>query len=527
MLLKLISKVVKEIKSISKKLDLNINLKNPEHIKVRTLNWAKKQSILSAFCIALSLIYGIAFLAFLTQFNALLGDQGLLPASSFLDNLRARDLGFFDNPTLFWVSCNSISLFLIGSLGLILSISCLSGRQNALVWFGIWVCYISIVHIGQVFYGYGWESLLLETGFFTIFLCPLKQFKIPKQKISTNIVSILIIWILFRNMFGAGLIKLRGDAVWRDYTALFYHFETQPIPNPLSWFFHHLPKVVLKSGVVFNHIAEIILPIFLFFPFFFRRIAAFGIILFQFSLILSGNLSWLNYVTIVQCLPAFQSNLFDIKHIAKSIKIMKPFSFIQWIEKSPVFLISFFTLFMSIYPIHNMLSPSQKMNASFNRFHLVNTYGAFGHVGKTRYELVVMGTSDKVITEETIWEEYLFKGKPNRPSDSLPIIAPFHYRLDWQIWFAAMRPQISDPWLVHFVYKLLINDKKTTRLLKHNPFPGESPNFIKVDRYIYEFDENRFSTGAIWVRRYVGSYCPPVKKDYPSLKAYLERFGWL
>ena len=61
-------------------------------------------------------------------------------------------------------------------------------------------------------------------------------------------------------MFGAGLIKLRGDACWRDLTCLDYYFETQPMPNPLSWYFHWLPQPVLHGGVAFNHFVELIVP---------------------------------------------------------------------------------------------------------------------------------------------------------------------------------------------------------------------------------------------------------------------------
>tara|TARA_A100001015_G_C15037358_1_gene737176 strand:- start:1428 stop:3011 length:1584 start_codon:yes stop_codon:yes gene_type:complete len=496
-------------------------------IQIVIVKWIQKQTLLSFFCVSLASIYIIAFLAFLTQYNALIGDQGLLPATNFMANLSSRGMSFLDNPTLFWMHCNSVSLFIIGFIGLTLSFSCLSGRQNALIWFGMWTCYLSIVNVGQIFYGYGWESLLLETGFFTGFFCPIKQYKVPQQSTKNNIISLFILWVLFRNMFGAGLIKLRGDVVWRDFTALFYHFETQPIPNPLSAFFHHLPKAVLKVGVLFNHIAELLLPILLFMPYMFRRIAAIGIIVFQATLILSGNLSWLNYLTIVQCIPAFQSKLIEPQKIISKFKDINYLKTKKHLDYLPVFLISFFTLLMSFYPVNNMLSPKQKMNASFNRFQLLNTYGAFGHVGKTRYELVIMGTTDTMINEDTIWKEYIFKGKPNKTSDSLPIISPFHYRLDWQIWFSAMRPQLQEPWLVHFLYKLLIDDQKTIRLLKNNPFPDKAPSFIKIDRYIFEFDNNRFKSGKVWNRRYIGNYCPPIKKDYDSLIDYLNRFGWI
>jgi len=67
-------------------------------------------------------------------------------------------------------------------------------------------------------------------------------------------------------MFGAGLIKLRGDPCWRDYTCLFYHYETQPLPNPLSWCFHWLPKGLLSFGVLVNHGVELLVPFAYFAP---------------------------------------------------------------------------------------------------------------------------------------------------------------------------------------------------------------------------------------------------------------------
>ena len=490
-------------------------------------NWLYRQTYLSFFSIALATIYVIAFSVFLTQFEALIGDQGLLPAHQFIDLLKQRDISFWDNPTLFWFNCDNSSLWSVGILGLLLSVTCLTGYQNAIVWFLMWVCYISIMHVGQQFYGYGWESLLSETGFFTIFFAPFFKVAIPKQNTKNNIITVLILWILFRNMFGAGLIKLRGDAVWTDLTALFYHFETQPMPNPLSWFFHHLPKSMLKAGVIFNHLIELVCPFLLFMPIFFRRIGAIGIIVFQCTLILSGNLSWLNYLTLVQCIPAFQHNILAINR--SSLKNIRLNRFIPILFKryGLVSVLVVATLILSIAPVVNMLSPTQKMNMSFNRLHLLNTYGAFGHVGKTRYELVVLGTTDKTISDDTEWKEYLFKGKPNRPDDPLPVIAPFHYRLDWQIWFAAMHPTIKDPWLVHFIYKLLINDKHVINLLKENPFEDEVPTYIKIDRYIYRFDNDKVSSKRIWKRDYVGQYCPPLKKDFPAIKNYLKEFGWL
>src|SRR5208282_3063504 len=120
-----------------------------------------------------------------------------------------------------------------------------------------------------------------------------------------RVVLWLFRWLIFRIMLGAALIKLRGDPAWRNLTALYYHFETQPIPNPLSRWFHFLPRVILKAGVLFNFLAELIAPWFAFYPRIARRIAGVILVLFQFTLILGGNLSFLNWLTIVPALACF------------------------------------------------------------------------------------------------------------------------------------------------------------------------------------------------------------------------------
>src|SRR5204862_1011305 len=83
---------------------------------------------------------------------------------------------------------------------------------------------------------------------------------------------------------------------------------------------------------------------------------------------------------------------------------------------------------LSWWPVRNMASPGQAMNASFNPFRLVNTYGALGSVGRERIELVVEGTDDSAPGPETSWREYGFKGKPDDPGRNPPQVAPYHYR---------------------------------------------------------------------------------------------------
>ena len=166
------------------------------------------------------------------------------------------------------------------------------GRSTMLAWFALWVLYQSIVNVGGTFYGFGWETLLLEAGFLAIFL--------GNAAIAPPFPVLLAFrWLAFRVEFGAGLIKLRGDRCWRDLTCMDYHHETQPMPNPLSWFFHHLPRPLHRVEALGNFVAQLVLPFGLFLPQPFATIAAVLMIATQLYLVVSGNYAWLNWVTIV------------------------------------------------------------------------------------------------------------------------------------------------------------------------------------------------------------------------------------
>jgi hypothetical protein len=120
-----------------------------------------------------------------------------------------------------------------------------------LVWAALWALYLFFVNVGQTFYGFGWETLLVEAGFLAIFVG-------NAETAPPLLVVLLIRWLLFRLEFGAGLIKLRHDPCWRNLSCLDYHHETQPIPNRLSWYFHHLPKPLHRAEVAANHFVQLV-----------------------------------------------------------------------------------------------------------------------------------------------------------------------------------------------------------------------------------------------------------------------------
>jgi hypothetical protein len=480
----------------------------------------------------LGFVYAIAFLIAAHQLLPLIGQHGLTPANNFLvsiqSQLGSRSEGMFRLPTLFWLGISDQGLSIFSWVGFCLSLVVLAGYANAIILTVLWMMYMSIVHIGQIWYGYGWEIQLLETGFLAIFLCPLLDGRPFPSCRPPLLVLWLFRWLGFRIMVGAALIKLRGDPCWSDLTCLYYHYETQPIPNPISRYLHFAPPWFHKFGTVWNHFIELIVPWFQFGPRSARHIAGILLVSFQVILIISGNLSFLNYVTIIPFLACFDDTLLRRilpKRLARRAEQAAEESAPSRINNTIAIALSILVVCLSIAPVLNLASGRQLMNYSYDPLDLVNTYGAFGAVGHERDEIVFEGTDDPVITGDTKWKEYQFKAKPGDPNRRPPFIAPYQPRIDWQIWFAAMASPAEYPWTLHFVWKLLHNDPGTLSLLASNPFPGTPPHFVRAQLYRYQFAP--LGDPAWWKREPIGQWLPALSLDDSELQRFLTAMGWL
>jgi hypothetical protein len=156
---------------------------------------------------------------------------------------------------------------------------------------------------------------------------------------------------------------------------------------------------------------------------------------------------------------------------------------------------------------------------------LVNTYGAFGTVGRERDEIIFEGTDDAVITGDTKWKEYEFKAKPGDPNRRPPFVAPYQPRIDWQIWFAAMASPGEYPWTLHFVWKLLHNDRGALLLLANDPFPDAPPHYIRARLYRYQFAP--LSEKEWWKREPISEWLPALSTHDPRFRRLLEEMDWL
>ena len=481
----------------------------------------------------LGIVYAVAFWVAVRQILPLIGSDGLTPVDAYLRQIRtalgSNGAGFLRLPSLLWIWHSDAALLTVSWLGFLLSCVAAAGFANALMMSVLWILYMSIVHVGQVWYGYGWEIQLLETGFLAIFLCPLLDPR-PFPRWETPLpVIVLFRWLICRVMLGAGLIKLRGDEVWRNSTALYYHFETQPLPGPLSRWFHFLPHPLLKAGVWFNWAAEIASPLFVFWPRYARHIAGAIIVAFQLTLIASGNLSFLNWLTLVPALACFDDGLWSrvlprpLVRMAEQAGETEAVSTLMLVNAA---VLAVMVALLSIQPVMNMLSPRQIMNTSFDPFNLVNTYGAFGSVGKERWNLVVEGTADAEDSDAARWKPYLYKGLPVLLDKRPPQVAPYHLRFDWQMWFAAMASPADYPFTLNLVWKLLHNDPAALDLFAFNPFPDKPPRYIRIMLYSYRYAKPGNPRGDFWTRQKVQLWLPPLSVDNQKLNE-LKRQGLL
>ncbi|AWN30971.1 MULTISPECIES: lipase maturation factor family protein [unclassified Streptomyces] len=449
----------------------------------------------------LAVLYVVAFLAAVRQFRALIGARGMLPVPDYVARVPFRAA-----PSVFHWHYSDRFFALWSWGGVLLAAAVAAGAADAVplwasmvMWAVLWVLYLSIVNVGQTWYGFGWESLLLEAGSLAVFLG-------NAETAPPVTIMWLLRWLLFRVEFGAGLIKMRGDRCWRDLTCLYYHHETQPMPGPLSWFFHHLPRPLHRVEVAANHVAQLAVPVLLFTPQPIAGWAAVAMVVTQLWLVVSGNFAWLNWVTIALALSAAAP-----LWAQPSAPLPAP---PVWFEVL-VLLATAGVLALSYRPARNLLARQQMMNTSYESLHLVNSYGAFGSITRVRREIVVEGTADAVTGPDTTWLAYEFHGKPGAVRRMPRQFAPYHLRLDWLMWFAALSPAYARAWFVPFVTRLLENDQDTLRLLRGNPFPDLPPARIRARVFRYRFTTWRElrDTGAWWHRTEEREFLPPVARS--------------
>ena len=452
----------------------------------------------------LGVVYVVAFTSLGRQVLGLYGARGILPIQTHLRDIdQALGVGrdgrrlerrrlwwqrFRLVPSLLWLDASDAALKRLCTVGQVAGAALALGIGGRLAAATAWTAYLSFVSAGRDFLRFQWDVLLLEAGL---------QATLGRPR------RLLARLLAFRLQFESGIAKRASrDVTWRDLSACCYHQETQPLPTPVGWYAHHLPRPVQKMASASTLIIECAVPFLAFGP---RRLRqpAFAILTaFQGLIALTGNYSFFNWLTAVLNLGLVElppSGSFRGDHPVRQTAA----AIADAVAATPLVILGAADLLGRLRPDGRRPEWVQRLADAAAPFHAVSSYGLFSAMTTARPEIVLEGSDDG---ED--WREYEFRYKPGDVRRAPRWVAPHQPRLDWQMWFAALG--YPPGWFPPLVRRLLEGSPEVLALLERNPFPTRPPRFVRALLYDYKMTDlsTRRQTGSWWVRRRLGIYFP-------------------
>lgn len=440
-------------------------------------------------------IYFIVLTSFLYQVRGLLCSSGILPIQKYLDLVRTKYKDYYwFLPSIYWI--NSSDRMIYGSIiaGIFVSILLMFGIYPPLMLLLLYILYLSIVSSGQTFLSFGWDVFILEITCNAFFLA--------MSPTPNPFIWISINFLLMRFHIQAGAVKLQSrDEHWRDLTAIHYHYQTQPLPNTQAWFFYKLPLNFHKLSSISMFVVELAIPFLIFTTPEIRLFVCVNFIGLQFIIWFTGNLAYLNHMSCV------------LSTILIADNFLKPYFPMPTVTETPlginiaISLVGIALCSLQFIQFWHHFFPNQmfyKILNSIAPLKIINRYGIFAVMTTKRYEIVIEGSSDG-----KEWKEYLFPWKPSEVDRRPRRNAPYHPRLDWQLWFLPFTSYYREYWFQSFLAHLLRGNPAVLYLLRYNPFPEAPPKFIRASLYDYVFsDWEDLQKGIWWKRTYYAPYSP-------------------
>lgn len=471
------------------------------------------------FLRGVAVVYFVAFVSLWAQIQGLAGSRGILPIADLMARLGERWhwwTGFFRFPTLCWFSASDLSLSLQCAAGTLLAILCLCNVAPRLCLGVLWFLYLSLTHAGQDFLSFQWDVLLTEAGFLGIFLAPRGIWPgMAPERPPSRAFLLLGWWALFRLYFQAGGVKLlSGDLVWRDLTALSYHYWTQPLPAWPAWYVWQLPMWLHQVSAFLMFVIELGFPFLIFATRRLRLLAFFGFTGLLATMSVTGNYTFFHLLLVSMSFLLLDDAIWErcFPRRFRGLEVMPALRHPPWVAVPRVCLIVTLVLFsvaqlLVIFPfaragIREIFLKVPALLA----WNAVNAYGLFADMTEERKEIEIEGSSDGVE-----WKAYGFRYKPQDPGQAPRFVAPHQPRLDWQMWFEALRPAgMMSRWFLELLKRLLEGSEDVLALLGSNPFPEAPPQYVRVLWYDYRFTDAqaRRRTGNWWDRSTTGLVSP-------------------
>lgn len=475
-------------------------------------------AVKSFFLRGLGVIYVMAFLSLWVQVQGLYGAHGILPIAAYLQ--RAFEVlgtgAYLRVPSVFWVNASDVMLSVVCGVGVAASVLVIWGRFRALGLFLAWICYLSFVTTGQDFLSFQWDVLLLEVGFLALFLN-------SKVRVLSGISHWLLCWTLFRLMLSSGLVKLLSmDPVWRDGIALTFHYWTQPLPHIGGWLMYQMPLWFHKTSCWMMFFVELVVVWGILLPRRIRFWAFWPLFGLQFVIMFTGNYGFFNLLMMLLCLLMLTDHQLITRWPFRLFRRDKGNGVeggwvgatalteqsVRLNQRRMTWMAGIGTLFLGYLFLVSISLESnrflgrdilpavvQESYVPLSSFQLVNGYGLFAVMTKSRLELVIEGSTDGVT-----WKPYGFKFKPQDPSKMPLWVMPHQPRLDWQFWFASLQSPRFPYWMRGLGQGIAEQNPAVLGLLGENPFPGQAPTFLRVTGKMYKFStmDRRFKEDVYW-----------------------------
>jgi hypothetical protein len=496
------------------------------------------------FLRALGLIYFSAFYSLLFQIKGLIGPNGILPASDYLQAMHAAlELrSYWSAPSLLWFGASNGALMTLCWVGLIASLLVtlnLWPRASLLICF---VCFVSFVSVAREFSGYQSDGMLLEAGFIALFFAPAGlRPGLGAENPPSRASLFLLQWEWFRIYFESGVAKIgSGDLAWRQFTAMDDYYQNGPLPTWIGWYVQHLPHWFHASATVYTLVTELLIVWMLFLPRRFRIACFFIVTPFEISIIATANYTFLNYLVLLLGVllldDRFLEWIFPVR-LREWIRgksalgpagaggaaagVPDPFSGrAEWRERfTPLRrafaglclgLVFYSTTALLLWMFVPGLPVPQTPVQALEPFRIANSYGLFAVMTHERYEIEFQGSLDG-----KTWIAYPFRYKPQGINEAPGIYAPYQPRFEWNLWFASLGPWQRSRFVVWAEERLLKNEPDVLALFANNPFASAPPREVRAVKYQYWFTDMRTKreTGNWWRREDLGQYAPALERE--------------
>ena len=497
------------------------------------------------FLRALGLIYFSAFYSLLFQVKGLIGINGLLPASDYLQAISSAVPGaarFWFAPTLLWLNSGNRALMAICWAGLVASVILVSNFWPRGMLAICFLCYLSFVAAAQDFSGYQSDGMLLEAGFISLFFAPPGFWPgLGRNNPPSRASLFLLQWEWFRIYFESGVAKIRsGDPTWRNFTAMDNYYQNGPLPTWIGWYVEHCPHWFHAASVAMTLGIELVLVWMLFLPRRFRIVCFWIVTPFEVGIILTANYTFLNYLVLSLGFLLLDDRFVEwilpqkIRETAGGLesdgitdagsltpsqssknsrsiwrKRLLPLRMaIAGAFLGVIFYATTAQLIWMLLPTFPL--PIEPVSA-LEPFRIANRYGLFAVMTPDRLEIEFQGTADG-----KTWIPYPFRYKPQDLKKKPGIYAPYQPRFDWNLWFASLGSWRDNRFVIWTEERLLKGEPDVLNLFAENPFArGPQPMALRAVIYQYWFtdEQTKRETGNWWRRELLGAYAPALERQ--------------